>query len=630
MFSSDTSELIRQGDYVMIYADGNDGENPVSDKKMYARRKDIKVIGGYTQDALEKICPLLKDHRETELPHEQKFMLATNMVYISGGEQIFMSSLKKNKTKWKNDIRRDIKGKSYVPQRCAKGKCPYIENCKTDSLYGKLSRKIMRIEAEKDYFPIEAASAALKSVLTEIMKKEDELIHIIRGQTALGKTEVYCNLVRENADKKFLIAVPTIVLQNEVADRLQAKGIECYKTVGIYQGLLNLQIPGLTELLEELNEKGMGKYIRRAVKNYIGEHTEELEVSQIQEIKKVLSARVTADARCIVTTHALLLMMEPSIYADYEVIVDEDILMSIFKSNYTISLEDIETAIKSGIFGPRTVARLYEILRMQDEETAQTGLNKLSPGQAELLCKNRTMFQGALPLLFESSVLGMDKKKQAVLFFVEKKMPDHKMIIVSASADKNLYIDYLKDRTRVDYCEIPMVKYKGELLQYSMHTMSREYINNYGKEKILEGIKWITGDCPCISFKMLGADAITHFGNTEGLDIYAGKNISVLGTPHCIPLIYKVFGEYFGYANSENLSPRRIERNGYSFKFMAYGDEKMRNLQLFFIETELEQAVGRARLLRFPCKVYLFSNYPCAQAKIIQDEYLKKNTGSEN
>lgn len=56
---------------------------------------------------------------------------------------------------------------------------------------------------------------------------------------------------------------------------------------------------------------------------------------------------------------------------------------------------------------------------------------------------------------------------------------------------------------------------------------------------------------------------------------------------------------------------------------MTYGDEQMRNLQLFFIETELEQAIGRARLLRCSCKVYLFSNYPCAQAEIIQDEYMQ-------
>lgn len=555
---NDGGKIIKQGDYTMIYTDGSEDEPSIYEKKTYTRRKDIKVIDGYTQEELEKICPLLKDHREKEITHDQAFMLATSMVYISSGEQIFMESIKEHKTKWRNDIRRVIIGKGYCPERCVNGGCPYTETCKVDSLHKKLSEKIRRIEAEKDYFPIAAASAALKSILTEIIEEDDEAVHIVKGQTALGKTEVYCNLVKENKDKKFLIAVPTIVLQNEVTDRLRIKGVECYKTVGIYQGLLDLDIPKLTELIKRMTNKGMGKYIRKAVQKYIKENEDEFEAYQIRRVKEILNEKVPADAHCIVTTHALLLLMNPSMYADYEVIVDEDILMSIFKTNYTILLEDIETAIDSGIFCSQTVARLYEILRMKDGETSKTGLNRLSLRQVELLYENEIMFQGALPLLFESSVLGMDKKKQAVLFFVEKKIPAHKMIIVSASANKNLYVDYLKNRV-VEFCEIPLVKYTGELIQYTAHTMSRECINKYGKEEILEGIKGITGDCPCISFKMVGADAITHFGNTEGLDIYAGKDISVLGTPHCIPLIYKIFGEYLGYVNDENMSSAELK-----------------------------------------------------------------------
>ena len=72
------------------------------------------------------------------------------------------------------------------------------------------------------------------------------------------------------------------------------------------------------------------------------------------------------------------------------------------------------------------------------------------------------------------------------------------------------------------------------------------------------------------------------------------------------------------------------EHNGYSFPIMTFQDSDMRNLQFYFLESELEQAVGRARLLRRPCKVYLFSNFPCRQAEIIQDDYMKgRNEASE-
>lgn len=55
---------------------------------------------------------------------------------------------------------------------------------------------------------------------------------------------------------------------------------------------------------------------------------------------------------------------------------------------------------------------------------------------------------------------------------------------------------------------------------------------------------------------------------------------------------------------------------------MTFADKSMRNLQLFLIETELEQAIGRARVLREDCTVYVFSNYPCKQAELNMEPYL--------
>ena len=55
---------------------------------------------------------------------------------------------------------------------------------------------------------------------------------------------------------------------------------------------------------------------------------------------------------------------------------------------------------------------------------------------------------------------------------------------------------------------------------------------------------------------------------------------------------------------------------------MTFADKSMRNLQLFLIETELEQAIGRARVLREDCAVYVFSNYPCKQAELNMEPYL--------
>lgn len=77
-------------------------------------------------------------------------------------------------------------------------------------------------------------------------------------------------------------------------------------------------------------------------------------------------------------------------------------------------------------------------------------------------------------------------------------------------------------------------------------------------------------------------------------------------------------GAMLGYDTSGSLHRYRVERGGYSFPMMSYADKKMRNMQLFFIESELEQAVGRARLLRENCTVYVFLITPASRLKLLR------------
>ena len=105
-----------------------------------------------------------------------------------------------------------------------------------------------------------------------------------------------------------------------------------------------------------------------------------------------------------------------------------------------------------------------------------------------------------------------------------------------------------------------------------------------------------------------------YYGNTEGLNIYKGKDTAVIGTPHNIPFIYKLIGVYLGYKADEVLCRRIVEHNGYRFNFTTFGDEQMRMLQFYLIESTIEQTIGRARLLRFDCTVHLFLNFPVRQA----------------
>lgn len=125
-----------------------------------------------------------------------------------------------------------------------------------------------------------------------------------------------------------------------------------------------------------------------------------------------------------------------------------------------------------------------------------------------------------------------------------------------------------------------------------------------------------------ITFKEFSSTEEPHFGDAQGYDKYKGKDLAVVGTPHMLTAYYKLLGQKLGYHTDDMLCRRRIEEDGYSFTFMTFAGEDMRNLQLAFIKTELEQAVGRARVLRCDCTVYVFSNYPCEQADLIEDRFL--------
>jgi len=151
--------------------------------------------------------------------------------------------------------------------------------------------------------------------------------------------------------------------------------------------------------------------------------------------------------------------------------------------------------------------------------------------------------------------------------------------------------------------------------------MSRACIET--NQGIVDSIKKWSGFERTITFKKYSKD-ILHFGNTEGFDEWAGDDIDVIGTPYHAEFLYRLFAFMVGADGdlTERMRPNYpIIQNGYSFRFTTYENETLRDIHLWMIESELEQAVGRARLLRNKCYVNLFSNYPLRQANLLPSEY---------
>lgn len=591
-----------------------------------ADKKNIHVLQNKTYQDIANICSLFRDFYEKDLSHQQKFFLATNLFHIKGGQKLFFDGLVDHQERWKV-YWKYIKANAYVPEYCSKADCPYEPECGSRSLYQKLANRIKRIKKAESYMDMDEATSMLDAALKDALTQNVNGLYLIQAQTAIGKTTAYCNIARSwNGPKPLMIAVPTIDLQHQVEDDLRRYGVNPYLTPNKKENLRTLGLDELAEEVGRLYETGFEDKVNSSIKKYRKEHQKNMDAYTRKELEKLLQSHKKLNGRqCVVTTHAMLLSLPSETLKKYEIIVDEDILMTLFKNTGSIPFQELESVLDDVELPSVVASRIRMILEMKDGSVGYTGLNGLDRDYLDRLYEEGIFFHSPIPKFIGSSTFYVDVQEEQVHYFYKREIPDVKMIIVSATINEKLYVNYCRGRY-VHYVNVPLVQYQGKLIQYAAHSMSRSCIDNFGYDKVKEKVLQITQkpNINWITFRKFDISRGIYFGKTEGFNHYKGQDLVVLGTPHNVPFLYILIGKHLGYQAEDKMSVSIAEHNGYSFPIMTFQDLSMRNLQFYFLESELEQAIGRARLLRYPCKVYLFSNFPCRQAKLIQDDYMKE------
>ena len=124
-----------------------------------------------------------------------------------------------------------------------------------------------------------------------------------------------------------------------------------------------------------------------------------------------------------------------------------------------------------------------------------------------------------------------------------------------------------------------------------------------------------------ITFKNIEHEFNTHYhyGNVEGLNLLGGKNLAVIGLPNKPDFVYCLYGMRAGISvdKSTNMYVHRIENGGYSFSLNTFKNETLQKIQIWMLSSQLEQAVGRARLLRNNCTVTVYAGFPVEQAEFV-------------
>lgn len=610
-------------------------------KRKKSKKKKLKTQKDRTP------CQLLNDFNSgKELDHDTRFAIYTNLINIHSGEKWFFKMIERyygeeTCQKWKKDTKYTA---GYQSKRCSADFCPYFGTCEHEgTIVDTLSMDRQVHLRKEEYVSIDEAERCLRENLQDAFQSADKGLHLIKAQTGLGKTGEYVRMAAEHPEEKLLIALPTNNLKEEVKDRLVEKGIperEIFMTASVHG---NAFIPPeIQAQISRMHNRGIHNMTREIIRVYYEKiRADPLKRKAVEEeCERILTGiRGVKEERIIVTTHAYLAQLEKDFIKDYTVIIDEDFLqLLVFNRMYKVSVKcleeiagkDINEYSDTAAMVLRTEEGIYKKMRTAGYRMplAKEELDGLECFQTDDNV-NDLIHAGAFVRMRDE-----DSGEEIIRYFCSLHMPEMKYIVLSATFDHEIYRKYFTGQMEVYAYPEKKAAYRGRIEQYTYHSLGRKDLSE--KERVFSIAEETAGSpgLDIITFKKFEEDrgrnfnsAGIHFGNSTGLNGLEGCDLAVIGTPYRVEEYYKLIACYLGTdvnrEGDKRPSLRRAEYKGNSFLITTYKDPLLREVQLYSIESELEQCVGRARLLRQDCSVYVFSCFPCEQARIHIRNYLQ-------
>lgn len=603
-----------------------------SDKQVALKKGQIKQNPNYTHvvkfdSFTTESCKLLNEFLSgyRKLEHNEWIGVMSNLIHIAGGQEQFLSTIEKYSDLYDNpDVRekqmRYFINQGYNPFRC-ESYCPYAEICRHENnmiaTLKKNKHSIIKLPVEPLYSDISDVRDELYSEIQNAAQKFNTF-SVIKTQTGVGKTMAALRFML-TAPRRVIIAFPTLDLMHEIYEQAVNMGIEAMCTGSIYD-IYGFLSRSEREEIERYYTYGAVTMPARLLEKFsktnphIAEHLKQNRL--IQEY-----------SGHIFTTHAKLLTMGSMITPDDIVIIDEDITRQVIQINRITEKDLFSMRDFSYQIDDYGIASKFDDLICKVK--GSNSIDRLPPLDMEFDEQNRLIEKiSRRGLTFESCIIGAmtgqsyyyDKYSSSIIFAQRKHLPyAGTYIMLSATANEEICS---KTYGNMSFCfhECEKVKYKGKVRLYADKTYSRTCLKNEPEmvEKIAEKH---TGEC-FISFMsemnnipVPIADKL-YYGKALGTNSFAGRDITIIGTPHVPEYVYKLFAAELNHDTASSLAVRKAEYANYEFELMTFDDPFLKEIQSYIISTELEQAVGRARLISNDCTVSLYSSFPVEQAEI--------------
>lgn len=544
---------------------------------------------------------------------EQIFLLARGMCGAEKGKQRFLDIMTDKQSEnsysdmnWKEILTAIIKGN--VPLAPCE-QCEYCDHCQHAENMLSTAKpqkfEVRELKREK-YVSLEDVSADLNYAFQRAVNSQSQSIFIIKAQTGAGKTETYIRYMK-NSQKPLLIAVPTHNLKNEILNKARITGIEnicCTPDLNDYS-----LSDKLKNEIDNLYRIGAGEYVLKYLTGQLKTMKKtDSDYKQISDYLDSLKRAYRFDGH-IITTHSRLIHMKQEILDSHEVIIDEDILRTVINTD-SVSMEDLKFVGNKGVFDDAVQSRINYLCM----ERGYRKLDRLYiPKDDETLKKISSLKSDIYNLLSAEYVY---ITTNTIHYLTDNTLPHGKLIILSATASPELYQMFYSDR-HFDFYECRKAKYKGKIIQHTDCSYSG-YILEKNPERMSSLFKSTIDDI-VITFKDIEKEFNTkyHFGNVEGLNLLSGKNLAVIGLPNKPDFVYLLYGMRAGleFDKAPNMYVHRVENGSYTFSLNTFKDKVLQKIQMWMLSSQLEQAVGRARLLRNNCTVSVYAGFPVEQAE---------------
>lgn len=545
---------------------------------------------------------------------QQVFNIARNICGAEKGKQHFLDIVNNQQANgpfisgihWKEILNTIIKDNIPIASCDQCERCEYCQHSENMLSTAKPQKTEIRQTRKSKYYPIEEVSQELNDAFEQAINSQGQDIYIIKAQTGIGKTHTYLSYMKDT-DRSLIIAVPTHSLKNEIMKQARDMGIDnicCTPDLNEY----NLS-DELCSKIKNFYKIGAGEYVLKFLTNQLKKlKKSDADYINISAYLSALKNSLRSKGH-IITTHARLLRMNSETLENHTVIIDEDILKSSISTS-SVSMNDLKAARKSGAFKSAIQNRLNYLCNNRGYHCLD---GMYFPKDEDTLKRIEGINSNIIDLLSSEYVY---IASDMVHYLTDSPLPRCKLIILSATANNRLYTMCFPDRI-FHFHECHKAQYAGRIIQHTNCSYSG-YILEKNPDMISRLYNSAMYDV-IITFKSIEHEFMTHyhFGNVEGLNILGGKNLSVIGLPNKPDYVYCLYGMRAGVIIEKhpNMYTQRVTYNDYSFSLNTFKDKVLQTIQMWILSSQLEQAVGRARLLRNNCTVTVYAGFPVEQAE---------------